>query len=76
LFEAAVEYKHAWEAEFEKCGRNNLPRPDPVPHPDDIRINPRTGQVRFLGPVDDIAKKKWDRMQARKKESLEEIEGL
>ena len=75
LFEAAVEYKQAWEAE-EKCDRNNLPRPDPVPHPDDIRINPRTGQVRFIGPVDDIAKKKWDRMQARKKESLEEIEGL
>jgi Family of unknown function (DUF5681) len=76
LFEVAIEYKQEWEAEFEKCDRNNLPQPDPVPHPDDIRINPRTGDVRFIGPFDDIAKKKWDRMQARKKESLEEIEGL
>jgi hypothetical protein len=64
LFEVAIEYKQEWEAEFEKCDRNNLPQPDPVPHPDDIRINPRTGDVRFIGPFDDIAKKKWDRMQA------------
>jgi Family of unknown function (DUF5681) len=76
FFEAAVEYKRDCEAEFEKCDRSNLPRPDPVPHPDDIRINPRTGEVRFIGPLDDIAKKKWDRMQARKKESLQEIEEL
>jgi Family of unknown function (DUF5681) len=76
LFEAASEYKLEWQTEFEKCDRNNLPRPDPVPHPDDIRIDTKTGQVRFIGPFDDITKKKWDRMHVRKKESLQEIDEL
>jgi hypothetical protein len=71
LFEAVSEYKLEWETEFEKCDRNNLPRPDPVPHPDD-----KTGQVRFIGPFDDITKKKWDRVHVRKKESLQEIDEL
>ena len=34
------------------------------------------GEVRFIGPFDDMAKKKWDRMQDRKKESLQEIDEL
>lgn len=76
LFEASVEYKRDWEAEFRKCDRNNLPRPNPVPHPDDVWIDPRRGEVRFIGPFDDIAKKKWDRMQDRKKEFLQEIDEL
>jgi Family of unknown function (DUF5681) len=45
LFEAAVEYKQAWEAEFEKCGRNNLPRPDPSRIPMTSGSTP--GRVRY-----------------------------
>jgi hypothetical protein len=66
LFEAASEYKLEWETEFEKCDRNNLPRPDPVPHPDDIRIDTRTGQVRWLCHVANIARNKSPGCPCRK----------
>lgn len=76
LFEAAVEYKQRWEATFAKCDKNNLPRPDPIPHPDDLWIDAMRGEVRIIGPFDEGAKKRWERMQASKQESLLEIEEL
>jgi hypothetical protein len=51
LYEAAVEYKSRLVQEFALSVEAGVPRSDPIPHPDDIEINARTGAVRFLGPV-------------------------
>jgi hypothetical protein len=65
-FGTAVDYKLAWEKEFDrraKLGITGLP--DPLPHPDDLIIDMKTGQVRIEGPVTKEDKVKWDRMWDR-----------
>lgn len=44
------DYKDAQNAEIEKAARKGEPIPDPLPHPDDIKIYPGEG-VRILGPM-------------------------
>jgi hypothetical protein len=74
LMNAILEYKHGWREVFEQCDRDGEPRPEPVPHPDDVRVDGRTGEVIYNGPFDDAEKAAWDKFYARKRESLEEIE--
>lgn len=50
FFEEACRYRDRWLKEFEHCDQLGIPRPDPVPHPDDIEVFPRTGEVRINGP--------------------------
>jgi hypothetical protein len=48
----AIEYKIEWERELqrrESLGITNLP--PPIPHPDQVRINMKTGLARVVGPV-------------------------
>ena len=47
----AMAYKARVEQEIEYCRLNNLPIPDPVPHPDQIDLDMRTGQVVVDGPM-------------------------
>ncbi len=47
----AMAYKARVEQEIEYCRLNNLPIPDPVPHPDHIELAMRTGQVVVDGPI-------------------------
>jgi Family of unknown function (DUF5681) len=47
----AMEYKAGWEKEIERCRQIGLPLPDPVPHPDHIDLDMRTGQVLVDGPM-------------------------
>ena len=51
LFEAACEYKWGWEKEFARCEKEGLPQPEPLPHPNDIRIDFAAGAVSFVGPI-------------------------
>jgi hypothetical protein len=44
-FQSLCNYKWKWEEEFARCDEQGLPRPDPIPHPDDIVVNPRTGEA-------------------------------
>lgn len=74
MLEAAIEYKRGWEEVFEICDRRGEPRPDPVPHPDDILVDVRAGQVIFNGPMDDHHKAHWEQLVARRAASLLEIE--
>jgi hypothetical protein len=46
----ALEYKVQWEREIDRCKRLGLPDPDPVPHPDHIDLDMRTGQIVVDGP--------------------------
>lgn len=73
LFGNAVEYKHRWTEEIERCERHNLPIPEPIPHPDDIILNPRTGGVRIVGPQTKEQKDRYDEATNRRIEAQEEV---
>jgi len=51
LLRAAVEGKEYWAGVFAEYDRRGIDRPDPVPHPDDVVINYKTGEVQVKGPI-------------------------
>jgi len=69
----AFEYKQNWTAELERRRRHGIEEPDPVPHPDDVIIDMRTGHVRTEGPLDEREKRDWDKRVARRAEAQEEV---
>lgn len=73
MLQTAIEYKQHWEAELERRENLGIIRPDPLPHPDDILIDSKTGQVTFKGPVTKEEKAEWDRLYDRVEESDREI---
>ena len=72
----AIEYKTGWEDRIEYCKKMNLPIPEPIPHPDHIEIDMKTGDVLIKGPMTPEEKVKWDQLRQRKKDCLEEISHL
>jgi hypothetical protein len=50
-FEAARAYKASWERELYYRECSCISGPPPMPHPDDIIIDPRAGTVTFKGPI-------------------------
>jgi Family of unknown function (DUF5681) len=69
----AFEYKRFWDQELEQRRQLGVQLPDPIPHPDDIIIDVKTGEVRFIGPITKEDKAKWDRMWDRVEECDEAI---
>jgi hypothetical protein len=51
ILRAAVEGKEYWAAIFAEYDRRGIDRPEPIPHPDDVVIDYKTGEVRIDGPV-------------------------
>jgi hypothetical protein len=51
VFNSAVKYKLHWHRVLAERARNGTTGPEPVPHPDDVIIDDKTGEVRFTGPV-------------------------
>jgi hypothetical protein len=47
--------------------------PEPVPHPDHIKIDLSTGQVRIVGPFTREEKVKWDKLKNRKVSAIKAI---
>jgi hypothetical protein len=66
--EAAIEYKRGWDEELERRRQLGIRLPDPIPHPDEIVIDMKTGRIRITGPMTKEEKVKWDRMYARVEE--------
>ena len=66
MYEAATDYKKHWRREFAECDRQGIPRPEPVPHPDEIVIDENTLEVRHNGPQNHDEKAQWDQMLAGK----------
>src|SRR5690606_37342858 len=66
VLENAFEYKQTWTAELERRSKYGIDEPAPIPHPDDVIIDMRTGRVRTDGPLDEIEKKAWDERLARR----------
>ncbi len=58
--ETVIEYKTSWERELHRRETQNLSGLEPFPHPDDIEIDLKAGQVKFLGPMTKDDKVKWD----------------
>lgn len=50
FFKAMYEYRESWLEVFAQCDAEGRPRPDPVPHPDDIELNPHTCEAIVRGP--------------------------
>lgn len=73
LFKSAVEYKDSWEEAFLACDARGEPRPEPVPHPHEIRLNSHTLEVTYNGPETPDDKAKWDKLLARRQAALSEI---
>ena len=53
LFQEAAEYKRHRTGVLHDCEKANLPAPDPMPlpHPDDVELDIKTGEVNFRGPM-------------------------
>jgi hypothetical protein len=58
-----VDYKMDFGKEFERRKKLNPSEPEPIPHPDDIIINPPTGTVELRGPMTKEEKVYWDRIE-------------
>ena len=75
--ENALDYKLAWTEELkrrERLGITDLE--DPIPHPDHIIIDYRTGLVRIEGPLTKEEAANYDKVRKIREESLEEIDRL
>jgi hypothetical protein len=51
LLRAAVEGKEYWAGIFAEYDRRGIDRPNPIPHPDDVVIDYKTGEVQIKGLV-------------------------
>jgi Family of unknown function (DUF5681) len=71
--ETAIEYKAGWERELERRAKLGIKGPEPLPHPDDVIIDVRRGQVNIKGPMTKEEKVEWDRAYARVEECDREI---
>lgn len=68
------EYKRGWEKEFAACDRRRQPRPKVVPHPDDIVLDPSTGEVTFAGPLNEAEDEKLALAVADRDRAVSELE--
>ena len=64
LFTSAVEYKEHWGRVLTERARSGATGPEPIPHPDDVIINSKTGEVRFDGPVSEQQWMAQERLRA------------
>jgi hypothetical protein len=71
--ENAFEYKQRWTEELERRRKYGSDEPDPVPHPDDVIIDMRSGHVRTEGPLDEREKRSWDERITRRSEAQAEV---
>ena len=74
IYEAALKYKAGWQEVFDRCDARGEPRPEPVPHPDEVILDSSALAVRFNGPTTIDEKRKWDARLKKRQEWLEEAE--
>jgi len=77
--ETAISYKADWERELDRRKALGIEAAAPIPHPDDIVIDMRTGAVRIKGPMTLEEKGVWDELRARKREcdgTIAELEAM
>lgn len=76
-FDKALTYKLEWEKELERRRQLNITHlPDPIPHPDQIRIDMAEGTIRMSGPMTKEEKALLDRWEASKPQLREVVREL
>ena len=73
LFGKAIDYKIAWDAEIERCRETGRPEPAPIPHPDDIIIDPNTGAVKMQGPQTKEQRARLDHAVERRTQAQDDV---
>jgi hypothetical protein len=79
FLEVAITYKVEWERELERRDRLGITGPEPLPHPDHVVVDIRTGTVQIKGPATKEEKAEWDLWVERKalfEEELTELEAM
>ncbi|MEC9345885.1 MAG: DUF5681 domain-containing protein [Pseudomonadota bacterium] len=71
--ETAIAYKSDWEAELDRRARTGETGPEPIPHPDDIRIDLQTGAVHITGPMTREHKLRRDELVERRDGFRQEV---
>jgi Family of unknown function (DUF5681) len=61
-FETALDYKLKWEQELERRETYGVTGPEPLPHPDDVKLSFGTSQVTIQGPRLKEHKAEFDRL--------------
>jgi Family of unknown function (DUF5681) len=59
--EEIVSYRIDWENELERRRQTGENGPEPLPHPDDVLVDARTGDIVIKGPKTKEEKAEWDR---------------
>jgi hypothetical protein len=65
------DYKMDVGEEYERRKKLNPSEPAPLPHPDDIIVNPATGSIRLCGPSSKEEEIWWNRIEASEAEIAE-----
>ena len=68
-----IDYKYSWEEEIERCKLIGIKPPEPVPHPDHIKIDLSTGKILITGPFTREEKVTWDKLKKRKASAIKAI---
>lgn len=74
--DVATTYKVEWDRELERRQRLGIVAPDPLPHPDHVVINYRTGEVEIKGPMTKEEKVKYEMYTKAKVEFQAELDEL
>lgn len=72
-FDIACQYKSGWEEAIERAKLHGTPIPEPIPHPDDVIIDVRRGDVHYAGPMTKEEKLAWDKLLEFRDEQQEEV---
>lgn len=77
--ELVAAYQMQWDQIFQEHRIRGLPVPNPTPHPDDIKLDPSTGKIIFIGPASEASRTKWEALSDRLQSmefSLKELQKL
>jgi hypothetical protein len=73
ILKANVAYKEHWTEVLAERARTGATGPEPLPHPDDVVINYRTGEVTIDGPVMEEQKLALDQLRFQWPELEQEL---
>jgi hypothetical protein len=71
-----VEYKREWSDAIERAQKAGIEPPRPIPHPDDVILDPHNGGVSFTGPLTKEARDRHDEALRRRAVAQEEVSYL
>jgi hypothetical protein len=74
--DTAITYKVEWDRELLRREKLGISGPEPLPHPDHVVINMRTGDVRITGPATKEEKAQYEMFAKAKVEFQAEIDEL